>query len=266
MPEFKIPKRRRIFLMRHGDVTYFDDSGRAIDPDTVPLNERGQAQARAAGQAFASANVQFDRVIASGLPRTIETAQCVIAQMRQAMGASQGDERGNPNSNAKRRDDDDPLGKQVEIESWPEWREIRSGRLPDLPPAEIERAFLTIFDGIVPEETRFLGGETIGELLDRVLPALARLRADPSWDTVLLVLHGGVNRALLSHAITAGGRAFFGHLAQAAGCINALDAGSQPRDWVVRMLNYAPPGPLFRDVRHTTMEMLYAQYLRYRGD
>lgn len=35
MPEFSIPKRRRIFLMRHGDVTYFDDSGRAIDPDTV---------------------------------------------------------------------------------------------------------------------------------------------------------------------------------------------------------------------------------------
>ncbi len=82
----------------------------------------------------------------------------------------------------------------------------------------------------------------------------------------MLVLHGGVNRALLSHAITAGGRAFFGHLAQAAGCINALDVGHEPRDWVVRMLNYAPPGPLFRDVRHTSMEMLYAQYLRYRRD
>jgi broad specificity phosphatase PhoE len=247
MPEFKIPKRRRIFLMRHGDVTYFDDSGRAIDPDTVSLNERGRAQASAAGQAFAAARVRFDRVIASGLPRTVETAERVLAEMS---GRSEGDDR----------------AKHLDIEHWSEWREIRSGRLPDLPPAEIERAFLSVFDGVVSEQTRFLGGETIGELLDRVLPALARLRADRSWDIVLLVLHGGVNRALLSHAITAGGRSFFGHLAQAAGCINALDVGSEPRDWVVRALNYAPPAPLFRDVRHTTMEMLYTQYLRYRRD
>jgi broad specificity phosphatase PhoE len=247
MPEFEIPKRRRIFLMRHGDVTYFDDSGRAIDPDTVPLNERGRAQASAAGRAFAAARVRFDRVIASGLPRTVETAGRVLAEMDE-------------------QTQEDEADRRIDIEHWPEWREIRSGRLPDLPPAEIERAFLSIFDGIVAEQTRFLGGETIGELLDRVLSALTRLRADTSWDTVLLVLHGGVNRALISHAITAGGRSFFGHLAQAPGCINALDVGSQPRDWVVRALNYAPPAPLFRDVRHTTMEMLYAQYLRYQRD
>jgi len=60
--EFKIPSRRRIFLMRHGDVTYFDDSGRAIDPETVPLNAHGLAQARAAGEAFAVDGVRFDRV------------------------------------------------------------------------------------------------------------------------------------------------------------------------------------------------------------
>lgn len=238
MAEFTLPKRRRIFLMRHGDVTYFDDTGRAIDPDTVPLNDEGRLQASAAGQAFAAAGVRFDRVIASGLPRTVETAERVLAETSQ----------------------------RVEIETWPEWREIRSGRLPDLAPADVERAFLGIFDGIVPEHTRFLGGETIGELLDRVLPPLARLRADTRWDTVLLVLHGGVNRALLSHAIAAGARAFFGHLAQATGCINALDVGEKERDWVVRAINYAPPAPLFRDVRHTTMEMLYAQYRRYRSD
>ncbi|GLU35325.1 histidine phosphatase family protein [Trinickia caryophylli] len=238
MPGFTLPRRRRIFLMRHGDVTYFDDTGRAIDPDAVPLNEQGRLQASAAGEAFSAGEVRFDRVIASGLPRTVETAERVLAK----------------------------TGQRIEIETWPEWREIRPGRLPDLTPADVERAFLGIFDGIVPEHTRFLGGETIGELLDRVLPPLARLRADSRWDTVLLVLHGGVNRALLSHAIAAGARVFFGHLAQATGCINALDVGEKEQDWVVRAINYAPPAPLFRDVRHTTMEMLYAQYLRYRSD
>jgi broad specificity phosphatase PhoE len=235
-PTFQLPSRRRIFLMRHGDVTYFDASGRAIDPDTVPLNENGRAQATAAGHAFATAGVRFDRVIVSGLPRTVETAQRVLAE----------------------------TGQSIELETEAAWREIRGGRLGDIPAADLEAAFLSAFDGIVDERTRFLGGETIGELFDRVLPALAALRDDSSWDTVLLVLHGGVNRAILSHALTAGGRTFFGHLAQATGCINALDVGASPRDWVLRTINYAPPSPLHRDVRNTTLEMLYAQFIQYR--
>jgi broad specificity phosphatase PhoE len=238
MARYELPKRRRIFLMRHGDVTYFDDSGRAIDPESVPLNERGREEADAAGREFATQNVRFDRVIVSGLPRTIETARRVLEQN----------------------------GQSIEPEVWPEWQEIRGGKLKNLTPSDVERAFLSVFDGIVPEETQFLGGETIGELLDRALPAMARLRADTTWDTVLLVLHGGVNRALLSHAITAGGRAFFGHLSQATGCINALDAGDKPGDWIVHAINHSPPSPLHADVRNTTMELLYAQFLRFRAD
>lgn len=236
MSGFRLPARRRIFLMRHGDVTYFDASGHAIDPDTVPLNDRGREEASAAGHAFAAQKIAFDRVIVSGLRRTVETAERVLEQ----------------------------TGQVVEIEVQPAWREIRGGGPGTIPPDQMENAFLRVFDGIVPEETRFLGGETVGELLDRVLPQVDALRADRSWDTVLLVLHGGVNRAILSHAITTGGRTFFGHLAQATGCINALDVGDAPRDWVVRATNYSPPSPLHRDVRNTTMEMLYAQYVRYR--
>ena len=237
MPTYELPKRRRIFLMRHGDVTYFDDSGRAIDPESVPLNERGREEASAAGREFAAQKVRFDRVIVSGLPRTVETAQRVL----------------------------EATGQSVEIETWPEWQEIRGGKLKDLSTADIERAFLSVFDGVVPEDMQFLGGETIAELLDRALPAVARLREDRAWDTVLLVLHGGVNRALLSHAITAGGRAFFGHLSQATGCINALDVGDKSGDWVVHAINHSPPSPLHADVRNTTMELLYAQFIRYKA-
>ncbi|MGF6758343.1 histidine phosphatase family protein [Paraburkholderia sp. GAS42] len=233
---FELPKRRRIYLMRHGDVTYFDASGRAIDPETVPLNENGREQASAAGRVFAQEQVRFDRVIVSGLPRTVETAQRVLAE----------------------------TGQQIELEIEPALQEIRGGRLGSIPAEDLEAAFLNAFDGIVSEDTHFLGGETIGELFDRVLPALAALRDDTSWDTVLLVLHGGVNRAILSHAITAGGRTFFGHLAQATGCINALDVGAAPRDWVLRAINYSPPSPLHRDVRNTTMELLYAQFIQYK--
>lgn len=225
--------RRRIYLMRHGSVTYFDDRGTPFLPESVPLNGAGQAQADAAGAAFRAAGVRFDRVIVSGLPRTVETAQRVLAAS----------------------------GQDIALDTWPELHEIRGGRLSAIPRDELRRAFTGAFEGVVGEEQRFLGGESVGAMMDRVHPAIARLRAQDDWDTVLLVLHGGVNCAILSLALT-GQRLFLGGLAQAAGCINALDVGAEPGDWVVRFVNHVPPGPLQPDARLTTMEQLLAQYSR----
>ncbi len=108
----------------------------------------------------------------------------------------------------------------------------------------------------MPNEKRFLGGETIGELFDRVVPALDRLLADRAWDTVLLVLHGAVNRAILSHALT-GRRMFLGHFEQAPGCVNILDVGDE---WIVRAVNVSPPDLAHRATRMTTMERYWEQY------
>ena len=227
--------RRRIFLMRHGSVTYFDAAGKPVLPEQVPLNDEGRAQADAAGAAFAAANVRFDRVIVSGLPRTVETAQRVLAV----------------------------TGQNIALDVWPELHEIKGGRLSTIPSADLKRAFTGVFEGLVNPDQRFLGGESVGEMMDRVHPAIDRLRADPDWDTVLLVLHGGVNCAILSLALT-GQRLFLGGLAQTAGCINALDVGQDSRDWVVRFVNHVPPAPLQLGSRLTTMEQLFAQYSRSR--
>ncbi len=230
------PERRRIFLMRHGSVTYFDEAGKPHLPETVPLNEAGRAQAAAAGQAFAADGIKFDRVIVSGLPRTVETATRVLAE----------------------------TGQQIEPETWPELAEIRGGRLSGIPDDKLREAFTGAFEGVVPEQRRFLGGESVGELMERIHPAIARLLADDSWDTVLLVLHGGVNRAILSYALTGGQRLFLGNLSQAAGCINALDVGTERHDWIVRFSNYAPPAPLQTGSRSTTMEQLFNEYSKSR--
>ncbi|WP_346362441.1 histidine phosphatase family protein [Ralstonia pseudosolanacearum] len=240
MVPFPAPKRRRIYLMRHGAVTYFDATGRPILPETVPLNEDGRRQAAAAGQTFAAERIVFDRVIVSGLPRTVETAQRVLAEMP-AMQT-----------------------RDLALEPWPELQEIRGGKLAEIPEHDVAQAFIGTFEGRVPEDRRFLNGERIGDFLDRVVPAIARLRALPDWDTVLMVLHGGTNRAILSHAITSGERVFFGNLAQTAGCINVLDVGEAPGDWVLRMANFSPPSPAHLGSRLTTMEVLLQQYLRYR--
>lgn len=231
-----IHSRRRIYLMRHGNVTYFDANGTPQAPDEVHLDEAGCEQASAAGRVFAQDGVHFDRVIVSGLPRTIQTAERVLAE----------------------------TGQYVNIEHWTELREIRGGELNTIRDDELKDAFLGAFDGIVPEHKRFLGGESIGQLMDRVHPCLAKLRGDPNWDTVLMVLHGGVNRAILSYLLT-GQRLFLGHLGQAAGCINVLDMGATEADWVARIINYSPLSALQSESRETMMETYLNQYRKFRG-
>jgi broad specificity phosphatase PhoE len=234
-----IPKdaeRRRIFLMRHGSVTYFDEQGRPIRPDTVPLNEAGREQATAAGKLFASAGIRFDRVVVSGLQRTVETAERVLAETKQT----------------------------TRIEINEALREVEGGKLSDIPDAELRDAFTGALDGSVSEDKRFLGGESIGALLDRVIPEIDALREDKSWDIVLLVLHGGVNRALISYLLT-GERKFFGAVAQAPACINAIDVGERKTDVALRMMNHSPLDALQTSTRKTTMEALYDQYLKFRS-
>ena len=213
--------RRRIYLMRHAEVAYFAE-GRPLHPHGVPLTAAGREQAEVSARALAG--IEFDRVVTSGLPRTLETA-AIVAPAR-------------------------------EPESWPDLRELE-GRFGEIPPEELERTYLRAFDGVIPEDTRFLGGETIGSLFDRVIPALERLLADASWDIALAVLHGGVNRAILSYALT-GRRMFLGNLEQAPACIDVLDVGDS--GWIVRAVNVTPYDPTHLRGRATTMEELWSHF------
>src|SRR5437016_6299735 len=91
------PPRRRIYLMRHGDVDFFAPDGRPYRPATVPLNDDGRRQAETAGRELAA--VPLDRVVTSGLRRSVETAQFVLGS------------------------------RGLTLESIPELREIEAGRL-----------------------------------------------------------------------------------------------------------------------------------------
>lgn len=229
-------ERRRLLLMRHGAVEYFDAQGQAVPPDAVPLTAAGVAQARAMGQALAAHGVRVDRVVTSGLTRTRMTAREVLAG----------------------------LGSRLQPQEEPALQEIRPGRLADIPPAHLRAAFLGAFEGPVQRSVTFLGGETIGALLDRVMPALRALLAADGWDTLLLVLHGGVNRAILSWFLT-GEEVFLGGLAQDPGCLNVIDVGPTPATSVVRVVNFCALDPLLTTTRLSTMEHLLHQYLQLRA-
>ena len=228
-------ERRRLLLMRHGAVDYFDAQGRPYPPDDVPLTPQGVTQARAIGEALAASGVTIDRALTSGLVRTRQTAQHVL----------------------------EAAGLSPPLEHWPDLQEIRGGRLSAIRDDELRDAFIAAFEGPVPREQRFLGGETIGELTDRVLPELQRLLADDRWDTALLVAHGGVNRAVLSWFLT-GRHEFLGGLAQDAGCLNVIDVGASPATSVVRVVNFCPLNTLRTETRLSTMEELLQKYLKLR--
>ena len=214
--------RRRLYLMRHAHVSYVGER----DPEVVHLTPRGREQAEAARAALAG--IDFDLVVTSSLPRTGETASLV------APGH--------------------------EHEAWPEFAEWRGAQLGDVEPAELERLVVGALHA-GEESDRFLGGESLGEVLNRVLPALERLLAR-EWQTALAVLHGGVNRILLSHAL-GGGRSYFGRFEQAPACINVLDLGDS--GWIVRTVNYIPYDPLHPG-RATTMEDIWSDLAQWLDD
>jgi broad specificity phosphatase PhoE len=170
---FKEPRRRRIFLMRHGEAAYVSADGTVTsDPRQVGLTPEGQVQARK--QAAVLASVPFDRAICSGLPRTVETATIVLAhraaprlEIVPALEEIQGGDRAHP---------------VTDMAAWL---------------AHVANPWA----GADHPEATFLGGERFVDFAARVTPAFDAILADHSWRNLLLVLHGAVNRMIFNHVM-----------------------------------------------------------------
>ena len=197
--------------MRHGEAAYVADDGSITDdPRLVPLTPTGRIQARK--QAAVLASVNFDRAICSGLPRTLETAKLVLAY------------RDNP-----------------DLEVMPQLEEIAGGGSPA--PADMAswlRHVANPWAAADEPDAQFLGGERFADFAQRIIPVFDEIVADASWSTLLLVLHGAVNRMLFNHmlAIPWQGNA---SIEQDNCCINIIDvdqqgAGQAPR-FLIRGVN-----------------------------
>lgn len=233
------PQRRRIVLMRHGDVAYFDRQGQPIaDPDLAVLGEKGRAQADLTGAYLKTIGIgKFDRVISSTLPRTVETAERVLAAL------------GHP-------------GEPTQVEAL---REIRIGPLQEIrniPTAELPRSILGMMDGRVSGDQRLLQGESLAALQARIEPALMAQLDDKGWDTALWVLHGVVNIAILSHALT-GDASYYGRFDQGPGCFSIIDVGADFGDAAIKAVNVCPD-PTPYGPRLMALELLLAQNLKSR--
>jgi probable phosphoglycerate mutase len=227
-------ERRRVYLFRHGDVTYVKDDGSWVDnTDEVDLNERGEAQARAMADLFR--DVHVDKAVCSGYPRTMQTGEIILG------------ERG------------------LQLEVVPGLREIRHGV------NEVSGGYDVCTDvafshWLAPhEEATFLGGERYHDFYVRVSGAMEELLADSSWHNLAIFAHGGTNAAVLGWATGVELQAF-GLLDQAMCCLNVIDfdVGAEGRllRKVVRGMNITAEDPVKHRRDAGDMELLARRLLK----
>jgi probable phosphoglycerate mutase len=149
----------RLVLVRHGE-TDWNAEGRYQGQSDVPLNTNGVAQAEALARQLRGE--RFDAIYSSDLARAAQTAEVLAG----ATG--------------------------VPVHYDPRLREIDQGEWEGLLLADIEARYAEAFERrrLDPLATRPPGGETVGQVRQRVLEVIDELRRDYPNSTVAIVSHG----------------------------------------------------------------------------
>ena len=234
--------RRRIYLMRHGHVDYASrEVVEAQDATIARLTPLGKEQAAAAGEAFA--DVHLDLAICSGLRRTRETAQIVLAAHHAPP----------------------PLEDEAGLV------ELHSGKFIPFATREELSAYLTFMfeQAGEPDAGFFEGGEKFADAHVRAVAAIEGLLARPNWSSALVVAHEGINRLLLGWMCGAGPSASV-HFEQDLACVNVLDfdmvpdgskvqggGGRRIERAMIKATNITPYGWLKAGMHMTSFEAIF---------
>lgn len=159
-----------VYLLRHGEVAnahrvclngHFD----------VELSETGRRQARQLADAFS--RLPVSAVYCSDLQRTIEGARLLAEPHRLTPSAC-------------------PELREL---SFGRWEGLSVKELAEQHPGVLEQRFLH------PETFRADGGESFQELHDRVVPKFRDIVEQHLGGLIVILAHGGVNRAILGHLL-----------------------------------------------------------------
>lgn len=151
-----------LFFVRHGE-SEANAAHRFSGRTDSPLTERGRQQAETVADALA--DVAFDRIVATPLSRSLDTALAIARRRKMPVDVEAG---------LIEIDVGDRTGASFdEVRGLPGWRD----------------------DGFVA----WPGGETLEQVLERALAAVRRIVRDAPDGTVLVIGHGGVTRILVSH-------------------------------------------------------------------
>ena len=167
-------KRIRLYLVRHGHVDYFDAAQQPINPKYAPLSAQGEQQIQLLAEHLQA--IQMDQIFSSTMPRSIQTAEILARQQA-----------------------------RKDIDSYDEIREIKSGRLKDIP---VDQAEVLIKKAYYPKKfalNGFLQGESWTDFETRVITWFQQMlrqqsQSKPQQTTqhILVSAHDAVNRIVLN--------------------------------------------------------------------
>ena len=154
-------KRKRFYLFRHGEVDYTPQGKVVKNPDLVDLTEVGKKQAKSIDET--TKEFSIERIICSGLPRTLQTAEHIASR------------------------------REITIECFPLLKEYEWD--PDLlKDTKIER-FGYLFEDSLAKE--MIGGtEDADEFYRRITCQLETIIKE-DWSEMAAFLHGAVNAAIM---------------------------------------------------------------------
>ncbi len=150
-----------LYLVRHGE-SEANAAGVFAGQTDSPLTARGREQAKVVAKALRP--IHFDRVVASTLSRTKDTAAEIVA------------------------------GRGVPVETFGELMEIDLGEAAGKPFDEVRGLPGYESDGF----HQWPGGESLDQVVLRAMRIIDRLVAESPGKTICIVGHGGITRILVS--------------------------------------------------------------------
>src|SRR4030042_1077452 len=177
----------------------------------VPLNATGLAQAEATGQRVA-ADWTPAAIYSSPLSRAVKTAEAIAAACNQQQGSS------------------------LTVQIHPGLSDIDFGEWKGLTPEEAHRRWPEMVEAWfeAPHTVHIPGGESLEVLRERTMGAVRQLVIQHTGQTIVLVGHTVVNRAILLGVLGLGNERFW-HLMQDTCAINVFEV--ENRDFTLVSLN-----------------------------
>lgn len=163
----------RLFLVRHAE-THWNRQHRYQGWADIPLSEAGRAQAEAAARALGVHSL--DAVYSSPLERSRITAAAIAA----------------------------PYG--TEVRRDPAFKQMRLGEWEGLTVTEVRERYPVLYQSWVesPHLTALPGGEQLGDVRERVLAGLQRVRAEHDGQSICVVSHAVPIRIVILEALGLG--------------------------------------------------------------
>ncbi|HEY9747400.1 MAG TPA: histidine phosphatase family protein [Allocoleopsis sp.] len=202
-----LPKRRsgqkgpRLLLVRHGE-TEWNRQKRFQGQIDVPLNDNGREQARQAAEFLR--DISIDAAVSSSMQRPKETAE-IILQYHPA----------------------------VELKLDDELQEISHGLWEGKLESEIEAEFPGELQRwqATPEAVQMPEGENLQQVWDRAIAAwnaiVETAAASETPQTVMVVAHDAINKAILCHVVGLGPENFW-NFKQGNGAVSVIDYPKGP--------------------------------------